>query len=35
MMLVPIGILTLAIAYLGVNPGIIISAFNRLAETLL
>ena len=35
MMLVPIGILTLAIAYLGVNPGIIISAFNRLPETLL
>ena len=34
-MLVPIMILTAAIIYLGVSPGIIINVFDRLAQTLL
>ena len=34
-MLVPIMILTAAIAYLGINPGVIIRAFDSLARTLL
>ena len=34
-MLVPIMILTAAIIYLGVSPGVIINVFDRLAQTLL